>query len=101
MLLVAQMEEYMHVGGYWEALWEATYSQEENTNGYVMLTNILQSKPRAVNIQQLFSALPTFLGLSLRHQKVLYKTKASSAVQESNKIHMNNNNNSSSKTFMI
>lgn len=32
MLLVAQMEEYMHVGGYWEALWEATYSQEENTS---------------------------------------------------------------------
>ena len=81
------MEEDMHAGGLWRAIQEVTHRVKRkppmtnNNDDKYITKQAYSSEPTTM----LFGILPTFLDLSLRHQKVLHETNANCVTQESNK----------------
>lgn len=87
MLPVARIEEDMHAGGLQRAIQKVTHRVKRETpvtnNSVDKYTTkqVYSSEPATM----LFSILPLFLDLSLRHQKALHETKANGVTQESSK----------------
>lgn len=76
----------MHEGGLWKAIKEVTHRVKtktpipNNDDDKYITKHVYISEPTT-----LFGTLPTFLDVSLRHQKVLHETNVNYVIQESSK----------------